>query len=71
MIAGSLTLPIVRINAVLGDSTSSVSYVGLVTLNNGEQANQIHIATLFSLSLVPGLPSAIGTDQPEFLYHGE
>jgi hypothetical protein len=42
--AGSLTLPIIRIDATLADSTSSISYVGLVTLDNSQQAQQIHIA---------------------------
>jgi len=62
MTAGSMTMPYVRIASVLTDSTTSITYVGSVSVN-GQQAYQIHfvegldpsIAT--SSALLPGLGS--------------
>ena len=59
MTAGSMTLPYVRIAAILGDSTTSIAYVGLVSVNGG-QAYQVHFAPAVDPSItannsLPGL----------------
>jgi len=41
MTAGSMTVPYIRIAAILGDMTTSISYVGPATFNGG-QAIQVH-----------------------------
>jgi hypothetical protein len=45
MNSGSLTLPAVRIAAILSDTTTTISYVGPVTFNS-EAAIQIHVVPL-------------------------
>ena len=51
--AGSLTFPYVRIAATLADSTTSISFVGTVSVN-GQSVYQIHF--------VPALDPAIATN---------
>lgn len=57
--AGSMTLPYVRIASYLSDSSTSISYVGLVTIE-GQQAYQIH----FAIVLNPSLPPSSITNLP-------
>lgn len=58
MTAGSLTLPYVRIAAILADSTTSITYVGSVSVNGG-QAYQVHFAPAVDPSITANssLPS--------------
>src|SRR5579862_7752056 len=41
MTAGSMTIPYIRIASILGDTTTSISYVGVAPFNGG-QAIQVH-----------------------------
>jgi hypothetical protein len=59
--SGSMTLPYVRIASFISDSSTTISYVGLVTIE-GQQAYQIHFAMAVSalppasaLTALPGL----------------
>lgn len=52
MTAGSMTIPYVRIAAVLGDTTTNIIYIGSATFNGG-QAIQVHF--------VPNNPSGISS----------
>lgn len=53
--AGSLTLPYVRVASALTDSTTSITYVGLVS-SSGQQLHQIHFAPALDPSIASALP---------------
>ena len=59
--AGSLTLPYTRIAAILSDSSTSISYVGLVTVS-GQQLQQVHFALAVDPKIASSVPlSGLGT----------
>ena len=58
MTAGSMTLPQIRVAAALSDTTTAISYVGLVTVD-GQQLNQIHFSPSISVPVPPSTISSI------------
>lgn len=59
MTSSSLTFPAARIANALADSSTTVTYVGLVTWN-GSQVHQIHVAPQIDPMLNPNHFSAVG-----------